>query len=525
LRYRGEHCWIYLEDRAGVADAAIMHIGETFDNEIYPRVSAELGVPAMPGIDADPRITILLADLHGLGGYFTQIDNEPSTIERTSNERKIIYLDVSAAPPGSSAFDGNIAHEYQHLVHYSLNPAAPAWINEGMSELIRWQVTNSTLNIPAFEAAPDTQLNDWPALGDGSALPHYGAAESFLRYLLNHYGGMEQMRRLASAPGDGVTEVNAFLAGGGYQTSFEDAVAGWLAANLINDPAGGRYSQDDKSISVDSIETLAVPASFDGTVHQFGARYYSISPVGGGVTVDFAGMQTVAAGPPKPSNGGDYWWSGRGDSIDSTLTTPPLDLSTVSHATLQFDTWYDIERDFDFGYLEASRDDGVTWNALRAGHSTVENPLGIALGPAYSGKSGSDPTAWVHESVDLTPYAGSRLLLRFEYVTDEAANRNGWAVANIRVPEIGFAAPASGDSTWPAQGFRRIQGDLPQRFILQAIETDSNGSTTVQRVDLNPNNRGTLTVSADVKKLVLIVAGATDHIRTPAAYHLTVRSG
>ena len=87
-------------------------LARTFDREIYPRVTAEVGAPAMPGIDADPRITILLADLHGTGGYFTEIDQEPQSIERTSNQRKLIYLDISVATPGSNAFDGYVAHGF-----------------------------------------------------------------------------------------------------------------------------------------------------------------------------------------------------------------------------------------------------------------------------------------------------------------------------------------------------------------------------------------------------------------------------
>lgn len=525
LRYKGDHSWVYLADRTAVADAAITHIGRTFDDGTLPEVTAELGEPEMPGIDADPRITILLADLHGLGGYFTQIDNEPASIERTSNQRKIIYLDVSAAAPGSTAFDGNVAHEFQHLVHYARNPAAQSWINEGTSEIVRWQITNSSLNIPDYERAPDTQLNDWPALGDGSALPYYGAAESFLRYLLQHYGGIDQLGRLASEPGDGIAEVRAYLAGGAYGVTFEDAFADWLVANLIDDPAGGRYAAQDGVTRIGSVETAAVPASIDATVHQFGARYYRIAHAGSALSVDFTGATTVAAGPPPPPNGSAFWWSRRGDSIDSTLTRP-LDLSDVTHATLQFDTWYEIEKDYDFGYLEVSTDGGTNWNAVKATHATDDNPLGIALGPAYTGGSGTNNRpAWVQEMADLTPYAGKHILLRFEYVTDEAANRNGWAVSNVRVPEIGFTDASAGDSSWDTGGFVRVGGPLPQRFIVQAVETGSNGETNVQRLLLDTSNRATLTVAPDVKSVVLIVSGATDLVRTPASFHIDIRGG
>ncbi|HTE85537.1 MAG TPA: hypothetical protein VK821_12470 [Dehalococcoidia bacterium] len=528
LRYRGEHTWIYLEERTGVADAAIAHVGQEFDTDIYPRVTAELGPALLPGIDGDPRITILLADLHGLGGYFTQIDNEPASIERTSNQRKLIYIDVSAATPGSASFDGNVAHEFQHLLHYARNPDAQAWINEGMSELVRWQFTNSLLNIPAYEGAPDTQLNDWPTLGDGSALPHYGAAESFLRYLLQHYGDVDQAGRLASEPGDGIAEVRAYLADGGYGVSFEDVFADWLAADLINDPAGGRYSQGDAGISVNQVQPVALPSSLDATVHQFGARYYAISPSGRDFTVEFAGAPTVAALPAKAPNSTAFWWSRRGDSIDSTLSRP-VDLSSVDHATLRFATWFDIETDYDYGYLEVSADGGTTWNAVRANHSTQDNPLGIALGPAYTGTSGDGGSPdWIEETADLTPYAGRTILLRFEYVTDESANRDGWAIANVRIPEAGFSDSSATDPGWTQRGFIRVDGNLPQRFIVQAALSIASGGhmdTRVQRLQLDGRNRGTLAVSADVQSVVLIVSGATDIVRSPATFHLDLRPG
>jgi len=39
----------------------------------------------------------------------------------------------------------------------------------------------------------------------------------------------------------------------------------------------------------------------------------------------------------------------------------------------------------------------------------------------------------VDEAADLSPYAGRLVLLRFEYVTDEGANRNGWAIDEVRI--------------------------------------------------------------------------------------------
>ena len=522
LRSIGDHAYFYLQQGEQIADADIARSTADFDNTIYPLVTGDVGPPATPGIDDDPRITILVADLKGAGGYFTTIDNEPASIERTSNQRKMIYVDLGSARPGTTTFDGYVAHEFQHLVHFNRNPDAQTWINEGMSEVFREQVTGSLLNIPVYEEVPDTQLDDWPGLGEGSPLPFYGAAHSFLRYLLQHYGGLDKAGVLAAEPGDGIAEVRAYLAQQGAAESFEDVFADWLVADLINDPAGGRYSQNDPAIAVHTIQPLSAPSETDATVHQFGANYYSVQPGGAALTVDFAGATTVPAIPATPPGGGSMWWSQRGDSIDSTLTRS-VDLSGVQVATLQFSTWYDIERDYDFGYVEASTDGGDTWTALKGAHTTDDNPFGIALGPAYTGASGGGASpAWLDETVDLTAYAGRRILLRFEYVTDESTNRNGWAIANLRIPEPGLNNNADSDSGWTAQGFVRLTGPLPQTFLVQAVVT-AGGSTSVQRLQLDQNNHGTLTIPAGAERVVLIVSGTTDKIRTPASYHLSVR--
>ena len=521
LRYLGRHVALYVQDGPQVSDAELAHAGEDFETLVYPLVTEDVGPPAMPGIDDDPRITILVADLKGAGGYFTQIDDEPATIERTSNQRKIIYIDLASARPGTVEFDGYVAHEFQHLIHYDRNPASQTWINEGLSEVMREQVTHTLLNISKYEAATDTQLTDWPTLGEGDTLPHYGAAHSFLRYLLQHYGGIGQAGVLAAEPGDGIAEVRAYLKQSGYGVNFEDVFADWLAADLLNDPAGGRWSQNDPQFGLPKRQPLATPSETDATVHQYGANYYQIDPHGAALRIDFRGATTVAALPVSPPGGGSVWWSQRGDSIDSTLTRE-IDLSDADHATLQFSAWYDIERDYDFGYVEVSTDGGVTWTALKCAHTTDANPLGIALGPAYTGESGGgDTPAWIEETVDLSAFAGRRILLRFEYITDESANRNGWAIGEIRIPEIGFDSRPGSDNSWQALGFARLGGPLPQRFIVQALFRGA--QPKVERLQLDQNNYATLAIPPNAGTVTLIVSGATDLIRTPASYHLSVR--
>ena len=60
-------------------------------------------------------------------------------------------------------------------------------------------------------------------------------------------------------------------------------------------------------------------------------------------------------------------------ALDSRLTRRRRPVVGVTQATLRFQAWYDLENQFDFVYLSASRDGGHTWQVLPAQH-TVARP-------------------------------------------------------------------------------------------------------------------------------------------------------
>ncbi|MCQ3976886.1 MAG: hypothetical protein DPW09_25950, partial [Anaerolineae bacterium] len=108
---------------------------------------------------------------------------------------------------------------------------------------------------------------------------------------------------------------------------------------------------------------------------------------------------------------GQYqWYSLRGDDSNTRLTRA-FDLRPVTSATLNYSTWYDIETDWDYGYVEISTDGGETWTILTTPHSATTNPSGNAYGPGYTGVSGDGP-AWIEESLDISAYAGQEVLFR-----------------------------------------------------------------------------------------------------------------
>jgi hypothetical protein len=262
-------------------------------------------------------------------------------------------------------------------------------------------------------------------------------------------------------------------------------------------------------------------------VGQFGADYLELRArdfPAAAPNITFEGDKEVSVLQAQSEGDGSFWWSGRGDSIDATLTRE-LDLSDVQRATLTFRTWFDIERWYDYGYVAVSEDQGQTWQALSGRHTTTDDPLEISFGPGYSGRSGSGATPrWVAERIDLSDYAGSTVLLRFEYVTDGGVNEPGWAIDDIAVPEIGFLDDSEADAGgWQREGFRRLSEPLDQRFGLRLITLGP--APEVEEIALDAGNRARVVLTGlgtDYDAAALVVVGTTQGTTEPARYRYEV---
>jgi len=516
LRFISEHAYFYVQDRVDIPEEELAK-GARVLEEVYPTVTEAFGQEWSPGVDGDPHIVLLHADLGGgAHGYFCPADEYLRSVSPLSNQREIVYLDHSIRPLGGDAYRSLLAHELQHLIHHHHDADEELWVNEGLSEMAAGLVGGAGSFQGAFLARPDTQLNAWEQPpGD---LGHYGASNLFFLYLLQRFGGAEALRDLVRQEADGIAGVEAFLADRGAAADFLDVFADWLVATYLDEDEG-IYGYREAETSVPPVASLEGPVEGAGTVHQFAADYLEIVLPRGDATFVFEGDLTVAAVPNQPRSGSGQWWSQRGDSIDTTLTRE-VDLSGLTSATLTFWTWFDIERWYDYGYVEVSTDDGDTWQILRGRHSSEEDPVRQAYGPAYTGRSGGGETAeWVEEFIDLTPFAGGRLLLRFEYVTDIGFNTPGWAIDDVAVPEAGFFDDAETDGDWEARGFARLTGPLPQRFILRVIELGQ--EMRVRDVPLDARNRAEVRLSGfgqSLERAVVVVAATTEGTTEPAGY-------
>jgi hypothetical protein len=190
---------------------------------------------------------------------------------------------------------------------------------------------------------------------------------------------------------------------------------------------------------------------------------------------------------------------------------------------LKFWTWYDIEADFDYAYVEVSTDGGQRWATLKTTSSTTTDPNGVNLGQGLTGTSGGgrDP-AWVEQSVDLAAFAGKEVLLRFQYVTDGALNLPGMAIDDLEIAEIGWRDDAEADGDWKPNGFVRSTNVVKQRFVVQLIRFGTRA--TVER-HIVSDGRFELPydASGDRRAPLLAVTAFAARTTAPANFTIEVR--
>ncbi len=499
------HAYWYVQDGVELPVDDVQSAASYFEDHTYRTEHALFGSEWSPGVDGDVHITVLVAHVPGVGGYYSTADEYTRDVNPYSNEREMIYINVDAVRPGSAGFNGTVAHEFMHMIQFNVHRWQNSWIDEGSAELAAQAVTGAPSGaIGAFARQPQTQLNAW-ASEPSAATPHYGAAYLFMRYVAEQFGGFRVIGQVIAEPGRGMASFERFFQSLQPPRTFDQVFADWVAANVLNNPSldGGRYGYHSLHFTARVDPGPSVGQTITGTAYQYGTSYYRLSP-SGPATLRFAGVPTVQLIGADPHDSSFEWWSNRGDSIDSRLTRT-VDLRSTRKATLRFWIWYDIEKDFDYGYVEVSDDGGKTWRTLPTADTTATNPNGQNYGNGFTGTSGGATPTWVQETADLSQYAGREILLRFEYVTDDSYNADGFALDGIEIPEIGLKDTAMTDDGWKAEGFVRIDNRWPETYLVEVISPGQ--SMPVQRLQLDRTQTGSLKLPDGRTPVIVAVSG------------------
>ncbi len=154
----------------------------------------------------------------------------------------------------------------------------------------------------------------------------------------------------------------------------------------------------------------------------------------------------------------------------------PIDLSNVSHALLQFAAKWDVEDNYDYVQVLASKD-----------NSDFIPLCGKYTNPGTSDQSFSSPLydgvmpEWVQEEMDLSLFVGSpKVWIRFAIFTDEYEQRDGFYFDDISVNAVSNISGISDEKLAPCYLFPNVISGIAEMNIHGSNLTDN---TSIQIYD------------------------------------------
>jgi hypothetical protein len=451
-------------------------------------------------------------------------------VRQYSNGHEAFVL-TSSQPLGGDYAYSTLAHEFVHMIQWPTDRNDVSWLNEGFAELGAFVNGYDVGGADWYYVqSPDLQLNDWATHDSPDFGPHYGQSFLYVAYFLDRFGE-EATKALTANPENDLASVDDTLATlntidpqTGEMITADDVFMDWAAAMYLQDGSvgDGRFTYHNYPAAPQTSATDIVAdcpqAPMLRDVHQYGIDYINVS-CGGEHTLTFTGSTAVQMLPVNPYSGSFAFATNLGNESDMTLTRE-FDFTDVSgEIELSFRTWYDIEKDYDYLYLEVS-EDGESWQVITTPLGTGENPSGNSYGWGYNGATQD----WVQEEVDLSQYAGKKVQVRFEYVTDAAVLGEGFLLDDVSVDAISYQSDfETDDGGWQANGFSRVENIIPQSFRLTLILQGSNGST-VQAIELGPDQTAEIPLSLQSgDEATLIVSGTTRYTRKNTTYQIEIK--
>jgi len=462
----------------------LTYMKDEFDDNMYPTLTSIYGFPdSRPDVDpADEdadKIWILIFNIKDwayyeevaewyVAGYF-------SGSTSAEEDKNIIHIDTyywqDRVGPGVGRpylYEGTIAHEFEHLIHSDIDQDEPSWVDEGLADLAGFfcgygHAAGHIANYLVYH--PYTSLTFW-----GSGLEDYGASYLFALYLYEKFGEAAFITDLVNEQANGIEGIQKTLDAWGYGVTFDEVYDAWTIAVYLDDIApGSPYGFDTLEIGTEedtwgySINyaithmlftanpkknPFNAPISFEspfGTVMPYTTHYY---PFGASTPTVDAYLEGDILSGPGPYSGELAWYSDVGAwawrAFYQTFDIPDNGVDTK----LKFMTYYEIEDDWDFGYVEVHdlyTDEWTTLEDLNGNTVTIDpymqdNPnvpdgrepkdyLAAGDWNAFTGFS----RGWIAIEMDLTAFAGNEIDLYFTSWQDGAFTYQGMYVDDIEI--------------------------------------------------------------------------------------------
>lgn len=500
--------WLRSEDL--LTDAQLVYLLEQFDTVMWPTNTSIYGEP-LPRGDEGQKVWTLIFNIRDeayynpgatsyIAGYF-------SASESAENNKNIMHIDTydwaNRTGPGADRpylYEGVFAHEFEHLIHFDIDPDEPSWVDEGLADMAGFfcgygHSSGHIANYMVYH--PMVSLTFW-----GGGLEDYGASYLFQLYLYEQFGGAAFTSALVAEQANGIEGVENTLAAFGYSDSFDEIFDNWTVANYLDDThkSGGKFGYE--TLEIGTIDTwgysieyvlsnlwwgppdevpFGVPSNwFYGIEPQpYTAHYYRFNndkKVNVSIDSDDFSGNTAYDGMYEWYSDAEAWaWRSFYQSFDIP----------AGGATLNFYTFYDIEGDWDYGYVEVYDVDEGEWYTLDApgtvsvvdhGQDNPNTPSereptayeAAGRWHAFTGFSGG----WIPVSMDLTPFAGHAIDLYFTTWQDGAFTLQMMYVDNISIPEIDFTDDVeAGEDGWTSTGWYVTDGILDNGIGVVTIDT------------------------------------------------------
>lgn len=102
------------------------------------------------------------------------------------------------------------------------------------------------------------------------------------------------------------------------------------------------------------------------------------------------------------------------DGLYSPQINLPHVTGTREKIKLTFWHWYELENDYDFGYIYITKDNGQNWNLLEVSYNGTSN-------------------GWIQSSIDISEYANQSVVIVFQLSSDGSDNYAGWYIDDVLI--------------------------------------------------------------------------------------------
>jgi len=254
------------------------------------------------------------------------------------------------------------------------------------------------------------------------------------------------------------------------------------------DDADGNYTV---AWTPDATDTSNPAVQFELT-ERIGPNRITDDVESGAVNYDRAGFTLNTS---RYHSGATSFYGGHTNNRNATLTSK-IALEVAADDTLFFWTYYAIESNWDYAYVEVSTDGGGRFYSIPGNITTTSNPNGNNFGHGITGSSGG----WIEAIFPLGDRADSTVLVRFRYKTDSYVLEDGFYIDDM-YPTQTFDSSAVLSSTI-ANTYYDVSGRPPMEtyyYEVRAMDADQQWGNLSGREAITVTGAGIDDIVDDVR--------------------------